>query len=75
MRIIPQTDWKALDKNILAVAKVTGENCWCAYVGIVAGKSHEREWRGVVLNGTKLEVDVALVLFPAFEGFGLYDDR
>lgn len=58
--------WIALDSRVIAVA-VEGEvGDWAAYIGAVAGKNHEEEWKLVAERGTKLPRKVAEVLFPDF---------
>jgi len=59
-------EWKALDSHVIVVAVKGAMNDWAAYIGSVAGKNHDLEWREVLSNGTKLSKKVAEVLFPHF---------
>lgn len=57
-----------LCKDVIAVAVEGTHGDWAAYVGAVAGLSHEREWKRVAESGCKLKREVAEVLFPDFKG-------
>lgn len=61
-------DWKALDITVLVVAvrRIPGE--WCAYIKGVPGISHMKELEIVKRWGSKLPENVALAIFPQFEG-------
>lgn len=58
--------WRALDINVVVVAKEGSTGDWSAYIGAVRGDSHEREWRRVMTDGSKLPQNVAEVIFPDF---------
>jgi len=58
--------WKALDRKVIVVACQDASGDWAAYIGAVEGKNHEKEWREVKANGTKLPRKVAEILFPEF---------
>lgn len=56
---------RALDMNILVVASVTkivGD--WAAFISVVNGVEHRKEFREVVDWGSKLDEDIAKHLFP-----------
>jgi len=64
-------DWKALDRTVLAVAVEGYGQLWTAYIGSVPGKNHDKEWREVRANGSKLDKKLAELLFPSFRDSGL----
>ena len=60
-----ETEWKALDCHVLAVAKQgTAGHDWAAYIGAVKGEDHLQEWPDVLRNGAKLKKEVAEAIFP-----------
>ena len=61
-------DWRALAQTVLVVAvkRIPGE--WCAYIKDVPGEKHERELEDVKAWGAKLPENLALAMFPQFEG-------
>jgi hypothetical protein len=60
-------EYKALDKQVLAVA-VEGEvGDWSAYIGAVEGRNHEQEFEEVAKHGTKLHRKIAELLFPEWK--------
>lgn len=61
-------NWRALDRKVLVVAVKRVEGYWCAYIGAVPGESHERELQDVRDHGAKLPENIALAIFPQFEG-------
>lgn len=67
-------EWKpgyarlALARQVLAVATTRIEGAWCAYIDAVPGRNHEEEFAEVLLSGVKLPENVALAIFPRFEG-------
>lgn len=63
-----KTEWKPLDRRVIAVAVEGAVGDWAAYIGAVEGESHEHEWREVKAHGTKLRREVAELLFPEFKG-------
>ncbi len=72
-----QPCWRALDRNVVAVAipePPHGPYCWKAFIGAVAGESHDREWTEVRDRGTRLDAELARVIFPRFAKLP-YDDR
>lgn len=60
-------DYYTLDSKVLVVA-VAHEpiDDWSAYIGGVAGKNHEQEFKQVKAEGSKLRYDLAKILFPSF---------
>lgn len=62
---------KALSSSILVVA-ISRPNGWCAYIKNVPGKNHHKEKKYVVMNGTKLEKELAEAMFPQYKGIGTY---
>ena len=52
----------ALDRKVLAVLTERIEG-WCAYIGAVPGKSHDKEWDEVLRQGCKLQERVAVAIF------------
>lgn len=61
--------WKALCKDVIAVAVEGNHGDWAAYIGSVPGKKHEDEWERVKTHGCKLKKNVAEVMFPDFKHF------
>lgn len=61
-------DWRALHQKVLVVAvkRIPGE--WCVYIKNVPGERHIDELGEVKKWGAKLNEDIALALFPQFEG-------
>lgn len=54
---------RALDRRVLAVA-VARLDGWCAYIGAVAGVSHDNEKHEVKQSGSKLREAEAAAIFP-----------
>jgi len=55
----------ALNSRVLAVAIVNilaGD--WSAYVGAVEGMSHKTEFQSVADTGSKLQYELAKIMFP-----------
>ena len=63
----------ALANRVLAVANTRVEGAWCAYINAVPGRDHEMEQEEVLRVGDKLIEEVALLLFPYFEGIPYAD--
>jgi hypothetical protein len=65
----------ALDRNIIAVATNLPYGGWGAYIGVVAGRDHSQELKGVLQTGTKVRERVARAMFPEFDGqpYGFYN--
>lgn len=61
------TVWKALDSRVIVVAVEGYAGDWAAYIGAVAGKDHEEEWKEVEKQGSKLRRELAEFLFPEFK--------
>jgi hypothetical protein len=67
-------DWKpfvvysALHSEVLCVARSRVEMAWAAYCAPVPGENHDEEQDEVLRYGSKLDEDVARVLFPIFDG-------
>jgi len=59
--------WKALDQRVIVVAIEGHANDWAAYIGAVAGKNHQEEWKEVLAQGSKLSRELAEFLFPEFK--------
>lgn len=55
--------------NILAVAKFTFGHNWKAYIGVVPGRNHDKEWESVAATGCSLDEDLARFMFPDFAKF------
>jgi len=64
----PVIRWKALNRDVLAVANSRCEGAWCAYIGAVPGMHHDNEWQEIRAHGGKLSEHIARVIFPEFEG-------
>jgi hypothetical protein len=64
----PRLAWRALDSRILVAAKTRVEGTWAAYIAPVPGEDHDAEYREVLKTGTKLEQEIAVVIFPYFAG-------
>jgi len=58
----------ALAPTILVVANTRIECAWRAYIDSVPGMNHDIEWHSVLASGTTLPEEVALAIFPEFEG-------
>jgi len=57
--------WRALSSHVLVVASIDiRTNKWCAYIGAVPGKNHDKEFKMVAENGNKLIFSVAAIYFP-----------
>jgi len=61
-----KTDYKALNRDVLVVAKEGRIKDWAAYIGAVPGKNHDEEWKKVMEEGAKLDERIATILFPDF---------
>ena len=59
---------RALNRDVLAVARSRIEGAWAAYIGAVPGQRHGDEWQAVAREGGKLQEDVARAIFPEFAG-------
>ena len=59
--------WRALDTEVIVVAKEGHVGDWAAYIGAVRGRSHDLEWKSVAEHGSKLHESVARILFPSFD--------
>ena len=60
--------WRALDRNVLAVAVVrkNGFKKYVrTYIGAVPGKNHENEFRSVVETGSRVPKSIAEKIFPS----------
>ena len=57
--------YRNLGYKVMAVAvhKIY-EDLWCVYIKDVPGESHSREIRSVVDHGYKIEVKLAVAMFP-----------
>jgi hypothetical protein len=62
----PRLTWKALARDVLAVASPGAVEDWAVYIGAVPGRSHEAEAGGVARSGCKASKGLACFLFPAF---------
>ena len=60
-------DVRIINRNILVVATRTVGG-WKAYIGTVAGRDHNAEWRGVLDCGDTLNEGLARFLYPEFQG-------
>lgn len=60
--------YRALHMKVLCAAVTRIEGYWAAYIGVVEGKNHLREYGDVLLHGNKLPERIALAIFPEFEG-------
>lgn len=58
----------ALANRVLAVATTRVEGSWSAYCDAVEGQNHHREAELVLRFGSKMDEQVARLLFPIFEG-------
>ena len=58
---------QALDRKVLVVALEGEVNDWSAYIGAVEGNNHSQEWQEVARTGTKLDREIAEILFPYFK--------
>ena len=65
------TKYKALDRNVLAVGKIKYTNKeddeifdWAVYIGAVEGKNHIDEYSRVFAIGSKMNIELACLLFP-----------
>lgn len=67
MREKEEMVWKALDKNVIAVAVKGCVGDWAAYIGAVPGINHYVEWHRVAERGNKLYKPVAEAIFPEFK--------
>ena len=61
-----RTEYRALDRRVLAIAVEGAVGDWAAYIGAVPGDNHEREYHLIMSNGTKLPENVAKLLFPGW---------
>ena len=57
-----------MHSRVLVVARSRIEFAWAAYCGPVPGHNHEAEYPDVLDHGSKVDEDVARVLFPLFDG-------
>lgn len=61
-RIVP------LSSRILVVASINeASKDWSAYIDNVSGTNHEKEWKAVAMQGTKLNKHIAFAMFPELE--------
>lgn len=60
--------YRALSRDVLAVALDRRDGSWSAYIGAVAGACHDEEWETVLKAGKKLDERVALAIFPGCVG-------
>ena len=65
---VPYVNYHALHSNVLVAATTRIEGAWCAYCRNVPGIRHEHEVADVLAWGDQLSQDVALMMFPEFEG-------
>ena len=65
---VPETRRMALATHVLVVANSRIEGTWAAYIGVVPGVNHDREWQEVRKSGSKLDKHIALAMFPLFDG-------
>ena len=61
--------WRALDKNVLVVAKEGAIGDWAAYIGAVPGNNHHDEYERVAALGSKLPESIANELFPSYKSW------
>jgi len=61
------TEYRALDQRVLAVAVEGAIGDWAAYIGAVPGDDHEEEASLIAKYGTKLAVELAELLFPGWK--------
>jgi hypothetical protein len=59
---------RALHCKVLAVARSRVEFAWAAYLGPVPGMNHDEEYDDILRHGSKMDEDVARILFPIFKG-------
>ena len=64
----PYVRHTALAMRVITVAQQRIEGAWRAYIDAVPGQNHQLEFDAVLRNGEPLPEDVALALFPEFEG-------
>ena len=60
---------RALDKNVLAVAVLHEDELnelfdWAVYIGAVKGVNHNNEYIKVAMDGSKVNKEMAVLLFP-----------
>jgi len=67
METAKQIQWKALASTVIVVACEGDVKDWTVYIGGVAGKNHETEWKDVLHWGAKLPQNIAEILFPEFK--------
>jgi hypothetical protein len=65
---IPFTDWQSMAPTVICAARTRVEGAWAAYIRGVPGINHKHEVQSVLDHGTKLPEDIALCIFPRFEG-------
>lgn len=58
---------RALSMRVLVVAVPRIECAWSAYIDAVPGINHTEEYQQVRESGTKLNEDLARLLFPIFD--------
>ena len=56
--------WSALDTKVLVVLAEKRHGPLCAYIGACEGKNHDHEADAVMKWGSKLDVTLALAVFP-----------
>jgi len=59
---------RAFGRTVLVYAHTRIEGKWKAYIKDVPGQNHDHEWQEVKRHGAELPADVALAMFPEFEG-------
>lgn len=64
----PAVHRKALARNVLVVARTRAEGKWEAYCDAVPGKNHDNEEAEVLRVGCKLVAEIAVPMFPCFDG-------
>jgi hypothetical protein len=64
----PTSTRRMLHRQVMCLARTRVEGKWCAYCFPVPGINHDNEeylWEN---EGVKLPKEIALILFPYFEG-------
>lgn len=57
-------EYRALDSKVLVVAVEGDVGDWAAYIGAVPGNNHFKEIEIVASHGTKLDKEIAELIFP-----------
>lgn len=59
-------DVRIITRNILVVA-IRTVGGWKAYIGIVGGVDHNKEWKEVLISGDTVNENLARFLYPEFK--------